>query len=109
MAVNWRTLYQGVLGASAAAIYSPGAKLQGSVQAASVWNPTAAAVELNLYIVPTGGNAGDTTRVVQVSVPAATAIPVTDLINHKIVNPSALYADGDGVTLTISGAEATAS
>lgn len=109
MSVNWKTLSQGVLTGTAAAIYSPGSALQGAIHAANVWNPTGAAVTLNLYIVPTGGTAADATRVVQMSVPAGKYLPVTDIVNHKIANPSALYADGLGMTLTISGAEATAS
>lgn len=109
MSVNWKTLYQGVLTGTGAAVYSPGAALQGAIHAANVWNPTAAAVTLNLYIVPTGGSAADATRVVKMSVPAGAYAPIPDIVNHKIANPSALYADGLGMTLTISGAEATAS
>jgi hypothetical protein len=109
MSVNWKTLYQGVLTGTAAAVYSPGAALQSAIHAANAWNPTAAAVTLNLYIVPNGGTAADTTRVVQVSVPAGKYLPIADIVNHKVANPSALYADGVGLTLTISGAEATAS
>jgi hypothetical protein len=107
--VNWKTLYQGVLTGTASAIYSPGAALQGAIHAANIWNPTAAAVTLNLYIVPTGGTAADATRVVKMSVAATSYAPIPDIVNHKIANPSALYADGVGLTLTVSGAEATAS
>ncbi|MDE1971083.1 MAG: hypothetical protein KGI50_05945 [Patescibacteria group bacterium] len=109
MSVNWTTLYQGVLTGSPASIYAPGAALQAAIHAANVWNPTAGALTLNLYIVPNSGTANDTTRVVKVSIPAGTHLAIADIINHKIVNPSALYADGNGMTLTISGAVATAS
>ena len=109
MSVNWKTLYQGVLTGAPAAVYAPSAALQGAIHAANVWNPTAAAVTMNLYIVPAGGSAGDATRVVQMSVPAGRYLPVVDIVNHKVANPSALYADGAGLTLTVSGAEATAS
>lgn len=109
MAVNWKTLYQGVLTGTPAAVYSPGAALQGAIHAASIWNPTAGALQLDVYLVPNGGSAADATRIAKVSVPATTAVPVSDIINHKVVNPSALYAAGNGMTLTITGAEATAS
>lgn len=109
MAVNWKTLYQGVLGSVAAATYSPGAALQGAVHTANLWNPTASAVTCNFYLVPNGGTAADATRIARVSVPATSHLAVADVINTKVINPSALYADGNGVTLTITGAEATAS
>ncbi|MBY4725188.1 MULTISPECIES: hypothetical protein [Burkholderia] len=108
MSVNWKTLSQSVLGA-AAAVYTPNAGKQGAVHSANAWNPTAAPVVVNVYLVPSGGAAGDTTRVHQVSVPAGKSLPLTDILNLKIVAPTALYADGVGVTLTITGAEADAS
>ena len=107
--VNWKTLYQGVLTATAAAVYAPSAALQGAAHTVNLWNPTAAAVTVNFYLVPSGGTAADATRIHQVSVPAGKSIMVPEVINTKVVNPGALYADGVGVTLTITGAEATAS
>jgi hypothetical protein len=107
--VNWKTLGQAVLTGSPAAFYTPAAAKQGAVHTANAWNPTAAAVTLNVYLVPTAGTANDTTRVTQVSIPAGKAVAITDIINLKIVNPAVLWADGNGVTLTITGAEADAS
>lgn len=109
MSVNWKTLYQGVLAGAAAAVYSPGAALQGAAHSVNLWNPTAGAVTVNFYLVPNGGTASDATRIHRVSVAAVASMMVPEVINTKIVNPSALYADGNGVTLTITGAEATAS
>ncbi|WP_144023046.1 hypothetical protein [Burkholderia sp. AU15512] len=109
MSVNWKELYQGVLGGAPAATYSPGAALQGAAHTVNLWNPTAAAVTVNFYLVPNGGAAGDGTRIHRVSVAAGASMMVPEVINTKIVNPAALYADGNGVTLTITGAEATAS
>ncbi|VWB70541.1 hypothetical protein [Burkholderia lata] len=109
MAVNWKPLAQSVLSGTAAAIYSPAAGKQGAVHSANAWNPTAAPVTVNVYLVPGAGTAGDATRVLQVAVPAGKSLPLTDILNLKIVNPAALFADGNGVTLTITGAEADAS
>lgn len=108
MAVNWLTLTQSVLGAAASAKYTPGAAKQGVVHTANAWNPTAAAVTLNFYLVPNGGAANDATRVHQVSAPAGKSIQIPEIIGLKIANPSQLFADGNGVTLTITGAEADA-
>ncbi|VWD60969.1 hypothetical protein BLA18628_07210 [Burkholderia aenigmatica] len=109
MSVNWKTLYQGVLTGTAAAAYSPGAALQGAAHSVNLWNPTASAVTVNFYLVPSGGTAADSTRIHRVSVAAGASMMVPEVINTKIANPSALYADGAGVTLTVTGAEATAS
>ncbi|RQS88073.1 hypothetical protein [Burkholderia seminalis] len=108
MAVNWKTLSQSVLGA-AASVYAPAAGKQGAVHSANAWNPTAAPVTVNVFLVPNAGVADDTTRVHQVSVPAGKSLPLTEIINLKVVNPAALFASGVGVTLTITGAEADAS
>lgn len=109
MAVNWKTLTQSVLAGAAASVYAPAAGKQGAVHSANAWNPTAAPVVVNIYLVPNAGAAGDTTRVHQVSVPAGKSLPLTEILNLKIVNPAALFADGNGVTLTVTGAEADAS
>jgi len=109
MAVNWKTLAQPVLTGAAASIYAPAAGKQGAVHSANAWNPTGAPVVVNVYLVPNAGAAGDTTRVHQVSVPAGKSIPIPEIVNLKVVNPTSLFADGNGVTLTITGAEADAS
>lgn len=107
MSVNYKTLFQGVLTGTAAATYAPAAALQGAAHTVNLWNPTAAAVTVNFYLVPTGGTAGDTTRIHQVQVAAGKSAMVPEVINTKVVNPTVLYADGAGVTLTITGAEAS--
>ncbi|HHT8835105.1 TPA: hypothetical protein ACT5B7_006632 [Burkholderia cenocepacia] len=109
MAVNWKPLAQATLTGTAVAIYSPAAGKQGAIHSANAWNPTAAPVVVNVYLVPTSGAAGDATRVHQWSVPAGKPLQLIEILNLKIVNPAALYADGNGVTVTITGAEADAS
>lgn len=109
MAVNWKLLSQSVLAGAAAAIYTPAAGKQDAVHTANAWNPTAAPITLNIYLVPAGGAAGDTTRVSQVSVLAGKTMVISDIINLKVVAPAVLFADGVGLTLTLTGAEADAS
>lgn len=109
MAVQWKTLAQAVLTGTAAAFYSPAAAKQGAVHTANAWNPTGAAVILNVYLVPSGGTANDTTRVAQISIPAGKSLPITDIINLKVANPAVLWADANGVTFTLTGAEADVS
>jgi hypothetical protein len=108
MSVAWKTLAQAVLAGAAAAKYTPAVAKQASVQSANAWNPTVAAVTMNVYLVPAAGAADDTTRVHQVSVPAGKSIPIPELFNLKVVAGWALFADGAGVTLTLTGAEADA-
>ncbi|AOI92111.1 hypothetical protein [Burkholderia pseudomultivorans] len=107
MSVNFKTLYQGVLTGTAAATYAPGTAIQGAAHTVNLWNPTAAAVTVNFYLVPSGGTANDTTRLHQLQVAAGKSVMVPEVINAKVVNPTALYADGAGVTLTITGTEVT--
>ncbi|MBU9469108.1 hypothetical protein LGM75_27785 [Burkholderia multivorans] len=109
MAVNWKTLCQSVLAGAATSVYAPAAGKQAAIHSANVWNPTTAPVVVNFYLVPNAGAAADATHVHQMSVPAGKSLPVTELLNLKIVNPWSLFADGNGVTLTITGAEADAS
>ncbi|WP_224030263.1 hypothetical protein [Paraburkholderia caribensis] len=106
--MNWNTLGQAVLTGVAAAVYAPAAAKQGAVHTANAWNPTGAAVTLNVYLVPNGGTATDATRVHQVSVPAGKSIPVPEIVNMKVANPWEVFADGNGVTLTLTGAEVDA-
>jgi hypothetical protein len=108
MSIAWKPLTQSVLAGAPAAKYTPAAAKQASIQSANAWNPTVVAVTLNVYLVPTGSAADDTTRVHQVSVPAGKSIQVLELLNLKIVTGWSLFADGVGVTLTITGAEADA-
>ena len=109
MSVNWKTLTQSVLTGTAASVYAPAAGKQGAVHSANAWNPTAAPVVVNFFLVPNAGTADDKTHVRQVTVPAGKSIPIPDILNLKVANPTALFADGNGVTLTITGAEADAS
>jgi hypothetical protein len=106
MAVIWKTLSQNVLTDAPAAQYTPALAKQGAVHTANASNPTGEAVLLNVYLVPASSDADDSTRVHRVSVPAGQTVPVLEILSMKIVAGWALFADGDGVALTLTGAEA---
>jgi hypothetical protein len=104
MASNWTQLCQAVLTGSAASVFGGvAANTQVAIHAAQAWNPTAAPVIVDVFIVPPSGAADDATHVDRVQVPAGRAEPVLGLINQKMTTGMSLYAVGDGVTLTVSG------
>lgn len=103
--ITWKQLCQTVLTATAANIYQPAGAAVASIHQATLWNPTAAAVVVKFYILPSAGTAGDGNTVFSVSVGATSAVDVPQLVNHKIPNGSSLFAVGSGVTLTVSGVE----
>ena len=70
--------------------------------------PDGRASRREFLFVPNAGTADDKTHV-HGTVPAGKSIPIPDILNLKVANPTALFADGNGVTLTITGAEADAS
>jgi hypothetical protein len=103
--ITWKQLCQGVLSASAAAVYTAPNGTATAIHQASVWNPTAGVVTLKLYIVPAAGAAADATTVWSTNVPAGASVQVPQVIGHKLQAGQQLYASGLGVTLTVSGAE----
>jgi len=105
MTINWKTLSQNVLPSSPLLVYTVPTATQTAVHAAQVWNPTGAPVVVQVFMLPVSGSASDATRVDNVSVAAGTALPVFGLINQKLTAGQSIYAAGNGVTLTISGAE----
>ncbi len=105
MTITWKTLSQNVLTGTPAAVYTVLNATQTAIHAAQVWNPTGSPVVVQVFIVPNAGSAADATRVDNVSVAAGTALPIFGLINQKLSNGQSIYASGNGVTLTIGGAE----
>jgi microcystin degradation protein MlrC len=105
MAINWKQLAQAVLTGTATAIYTAPSNTQTAVHTAQVWNPTGSAVVVDVFSVPVAGSAVDGTHIDRVQVPAASASAVYGLINHKLSAGMQVFASGNGVTLTISGAE----
>jgi hypothetical protein len=105
MTITWKTLSQNVLTGTPAAVYTATTPIQAAIHAAQVWNPTGSPVTVQVFIVPASGSATDATRVDNVVVAAGTALPVFGLINQKLSLGQSIYAAGNGVTLTVGGAE----
>ncbi|WP_315809455.1 hypothetical protein [Pseudomonas sp. C9-3] len=94
-----------LLTASAVAYYAAPANTAAAIHAATVNNPTAAAVVCNLYKVPAAGTAGGPNKIATRTVPAGGTVTLFDAVNHKLQPGTQLYADGLGLGLNISGVE----
>jgi len=104
--ITWKELVKGVpLTGAAASVYTAPALTYATIQAASVNNSTAAAIAVNVYLVPSGEAQGNGYRIASRSVPAGGVLSLSELVNHKLEPGAQLYADGDGLSLTISGSE----
>lgn len=107
MALSYKVLVKAAtLTGSAAAVYTAPALTSATISAASVNNPTGGALTLNIYL---GSPAGNGTKVVSKSIPAGKAVPVSELIGHKVEAGMQLFADGNGMFLNVSGSEYVAS
>jgi hypothetical protein len=103
--ITWKQLSQSVLSGAATQLYAAPAATYATVHAISLWNPTGSAVQVKFYIVPSGGAAADATTVKLATVMAGSDGTVPDLVNHKLQPGMSLWAVGNSVTCTISGAE----
>ncbi|KCB26082.1 hypothetical protein [Bordetella hinzii] len=106
MATTWKELVKGTaLTGTAALMYTAPALTFATIQAAAVTNSTAGAVAVNVYIVPSGQSVGNAYRVLSQNVEAGATGNLSGLVNHKLEPGATIYADGNGLNLTISGAE----
>ncbi|MDF0500872.1 hypothetical protein POK33_09025 [Burkholderia cenocepacia] len=103
--ITWKQLCQSVLTGSAAAVYTAPTGTVTAIHQVTAWNPTGGVVTLKLYIVPNAGSAADATTVWSTNVPAGAPAQIPQIIGHKLQAGQQLYASGNGVTLTVSGAE----
>ncbi len=103
--ITWKQLCQAVLTGTAAIVYTAPVGTSTAIHQASVWNPTSGVVALKIYIAPAAGSAADATTVWNVNVPATTSVPIPQIIGHKLQAGMEIFASGNGLTLTISGAE----
>lgn len=106
MSIAFKEMIKGQLldGTPTAYYAAPGAT-SATIQAATVANPTAGAVVVNLYKVPVAGSASGTNKIATRTVPAGATLTLNDAINHKLEAGTQLYADGVGLGLTVSGVE----
>jgi hypothetical protein len=108
MATKYKEMVKAVTLANAATSYYVAPALtSAAIHAASANNPTAAAVTINVYKVPTGAAADGTTKLASKVAPAGRPVQFQELVNHKLEPGTQIYADGLGCSLNISGIEYT--
>lgn len=106
MAVTFKEMVSAqTLTAAAVSYYTAPALTSASIQAATVFNPTGAAVAVTIYKVPAAGAANASTTICTRSVPAGATIQPNELINHKLEPGSQIFALGLALTMNISGVE----
>jgi hypothetical protein len=100
--INWKQLAQAVLTGAATSLYTAPSQTIAAIHQVTAWNPTAGVVTLKVFI---GSSGADATTVWSVNVPVGQSVQLPQLIGHKIPAGQQLFASGNGVTLTVSGAE----
>lgn len=103
--ITWKQLCQTVLTGTAASVYTAPAGTAAAIHQATAFNPTAGVVTVKVYAVQVAGSATDATTVDTVNVPAGQSVQLSRLLAHKVQTGMQLFASGNGVTLTVSGAE----
>lgn len=93
------------LTAVATTYYTAPGLTSASIQAATAYNSTGAAVDLQIFKVPAAGSANNATLICRRSVPAGTTIQALETINHKLEPGTQIFALGLALTLNISGVE----
>lgn len=101
-----KQLSQNVLTAAATTQFTTAAGVQTTIHAATAWNPTGSPVTVQVFIIPNGGSATDATRVGNTQIGAGATGVLYDVLNHKVPPGGSVAAIGNGVTLTLSGAQA---
>lgn len=106
MAISWKEMVSGaVLASSASITYTAPSGTSASIQAVSVYNPSALPVTFVLFRVPLNGDATDANRICSRVVPAGSVIQGHEAINHKLEPGTRIMASGLGLSLNISGVE----
>ncbi|MDR5802132.1 hypothetical protein [Caballeronia sp. LZ001] len=106
MATKYKEMVKAAtLTGTAATYYTAPVLTYAAIHAVSANNPTAGAVTVNVYKVPTSAAADGTTRLASKIVPAGRPMQFPELVNHKLEPGTQIYADGNGCSLNISGIE----
>lgn len=103
--ISWKTLGQQVLGVPVALVYTAPSATSATITAAAAWNPTVASVTVDLFLLPAGGLVSEATHIDRQVIPASTASTMYNAINQKLSSGASIWASGNGVTLTLGGAE----
>jgi hypothetical protein len=106
MAITWKEMVKAAtLTGTSVSLYTAPALASGTIQAATVYNSTGAAIQVNIYKVPPGLAADATTMICTRSVPAGAVVQANEAINHKLQSGTQIFASGAGLTLNVSGVE----
>lgn len=90
---------------AAANVYSAPTATSANLHAASVNNPTASAVVVNLYVALVGSTPGAAQLSAKRTIAAGAVTPIAEVANWKIEPGYALFADGNGMFLNVFGTE----
>jgi len=103
MATKYKELVKAAtLTATATSLYTAPALTSASIHAASVNNPTGAAVQVNFY---KGAVGNATTRIAGKNVLANATAQFPELVNHKLEPGTQIWADGLACNVNVSGVE----
>lgn len=106
MGIKYKEMISGqVLTGTPTAYYVAPAGTQATIQAATVSNPTAGVLTVDLHKVPAGGAASGTNKIASRTLPSGAVATLHDAINHKLESGTQLMAAGAGCGLTVSGVE----
>lgn len=104
--INWKELvYGAVLDTGATTYYTAPDSTYATIQAVSVYNPTAAPVTFAMFRVRSGGVAEDANRICSRIIAPGAVLQAHEAINHKLEPLSRLMAQGLGLTMNVSGVE----
>lgn len=107
MATKYREMIAGqtLAAAASSALYVAPGLTYAAIHAASISNPGASPVTVNLYKVPAGSSVGSSTLIASRTIAASQTAQLNDAINHKLEPGTQLFALGLGATLNVSGIE----
>lgn len=106
MSVTWKALASGSnLTATPTVQYTAPAGTAATIQAVSIFNPTAGPVVFSMYRVPLNGVVADQYKICQRTIAPGALVQGHEAINHKFESGGILMAMGAGLMLNVSGVE----
>jgi len=106
MAVSWKQLASGVaIGTASTMVVTAPSQTQVQFDAASVYNSAGSAVNVQLYLLPSGGSPSTAALITSKNVPSLGSLFLADVVNHKLEPGGILYAiaGATGCTVNVSG------
>ena len=93
------------LTASVVSYYSPAAGTTAVIKSMTAHNPTAGAVTLALYLIPSGGTVIDAYKIIARSIAAGATDLCPEAINKVLAAGGTIQASGLTLSLSVSGVE----